>query len=480
VATVKLVKLQAGEAQQDRMLSGFEAYLRDKGESIFLPGEPVTVGRAPGRIDVMGGIADYSGSVVFEGTLGQAAVVAVQPRPDRLLRVKSALLEEQGKPCVVEIPLDRLRQGEESPGYEGARSVLTAREQDRWAAYVLGAIPVLEREGVARLDRGANFLLWSDVPVGVGVASSAAVEVAAMFALVGALRASLEAQRLAALAQVVENQIVGAPCGIMDQVTSALGQSGKLIALRCQPCEVLGLHELPPGVGVFGISSRVEHSVGGEAYTTARVSAFMGLKIILAEMQKRGRPITQKDHYLCNISPRTYREEFRRVMPDAMKGSDFLAAYGETTDPVTRVDPDRTYRVRLGTEHPIFENHRVETFIKCIERAAAGDRTALVEAGGLMYASHYSYGWNCGLGCAETDLLVQLVREQGPERGLYGAKITGGGSGGTVAILAEKRSEDVVRAIASQYEQRTGVTPDIFDGTSPGAYGFGHRTYRLQ
>jgi len=461
-------------------LAGFEAYVRDKGQGFFRPSVPITAARAPARIDVMGGIADYSGSVVLEGTLDRAAVVGFQPRPDRLLRVKSALLEEEGRPCEVEVPLDELRRGNRPLGYQEVRALLTSQQENAWAAYVLGGPVVLETEGIARIEGGADFLLWSDVPVGVGVASSAAVEVAAMFALLSALGIEVPGERFAALAQIVENRIVGAPCGIMDQVTSALGEGGKLLALRCQPCEVLGLRELPPQARVFGISSHVRHSIGGDAYATARVSAFMGLKIIVTELDKRGTRIGDKDHYLCNISPRTYRDEFRRALPDSISGGEFLKRYGETTDTVTRVNPDKTYNVRLGAEHPIFENYRVETFMECMERARSGDRTALVEAGGLMYASHSSYSWNCGLGCEETDLLVSLVRERGPEYGLYGAKVTGGGSGGTVAILADSSAEGAVREIALEYASRTGIAPDIFDGTSPGAYAFGARQYHLE
>ena len=480
-SVMKLVKLSPDSSRPDNgLLDRFEDCLRQKGQTIFSPDVPVTAARGPARIDVMGGIADYSGSLVFEGTLGQAAVVGFQKRRDRVLRVKSTLLEEHAAPCEVELSLDDLRSSDRPLSYAKARTLLTADKDKAWAAYVLGAIPVLEKEAVLRLESGANFLLWSDIPIGVGVASSAAVEVAAMFALVRGMAAELDGQRLAALAQVVENRVAGAPCGIMDQVTSALGEAGKLLALRCQPCDVLGQHELPKEVRVFGISSRVRHSVGGDEYTTARVSAFMGLKVILTEMKKRGMRITKKNHYLCNMPPKAYRRLFRDALPETIRGEEFLKTYGETTDAVTRVNPDKAYRVRLGTEHPIFENYRVETFIECIERAHAGDRTALVEAGGLMYASHLSYGWNCGLGCPETDLLVKLVREQGPERGLYGAKITGGGCGGTVAILADTAAEDTVRAIAAEYEKRTGITPDLFDGTSPGAYAFGERVYRLE
>ena len=454
-----MTKLVGPDSDDAGLLAGFASYLRQKGEGFFRAGVPITVARGPARIDLMGGIADYSGSVVFEGTLGRAAVVGFQPRPDDILRVRSVLLEQQGRPCEVKVRAEELR----ALSYDDARALLTGDDDEAWAAYVLGAPLVLESEGVARLEGGGGFLLWSDVPVGEGVASSAAVEVAAMFALTNSLGLRLPAECLSALAQLVENRVVGAPCGIMDQVTSALGETGRLLALLCRPCRVLGLHELPEQARVFGVSSRVRHSVGGDAYTTARVSAFMGLKIILAEMERRGTPVAEEDRYLCNVTPDTYREEFRAALPETISGSDFLRTYGETTDAVTRVNPDRTYSVRLGAEHPIFENERVQRFIECMERARGEDRAALVEAGELMYASHDSYGRNCGLGCEETDLLVDFVRRRGPAQGLYGAKITGGGSGGTVAILADKDAEATVRQIAADYEGRTGLTPDIFD-----------------
>lgn len=462
------------------LLKRFEDYLLEGGKGYFRPGLPVTAARAPGRIDVMGGIADYSGSVVLEGTLGRAAVLACQERGDRRLRVRSTLLEEQGLPCEVELPLEALREGGRPASHEQAREVLAREPERAWAAYVLGAAVVLEREGMARLNTGMDFLLWSDVPIGVGVASSAAVEVATMYALTNSLGVELQPERLAALAQVVENSVVGAPCGIMDQVTSALGEAGKLLALRCQPCEVLDQVELPPDLAVFGISSRVEHRVGGKAYARARASAFMGLKIILAQMQALGMPITERGRYLCNITPQQYRETFRHVLPESVRGSEFTARWGETPDSVTSVAPDETYSVRAATEHPIYENQRVQAFIECIERARAGDTAALLEAGGLMGESHSSYGHNCGLGCRETDLIADLARARGPAEGIYGARITGGGCGGTVAVLARKDAAETVRAVAAGYEAQTGIRPDIFDSTSPGAYALGPCRYVLE
>ncbi len=473
--------------RRDELLKGFEDYLRREADRVFQLGRAITAGRAPARVDCMGGIADYSGSVVFEGPLRRAAVAAFPPRDDMLLQALSVSADADDEPRRAQFDLRAFRDGDgQMKSYEELSALFARDPEAAWSANVLGAVAVLEKEGLHRFEHGGSFLLWRDLPLGAGVGSSAAMQVAAMFALAEGLGLKVPGVRLSALAQAVENNVVGAPCGIMDQVTSALGEAGKLLALRCQPpagsaadpCELLGQHELPPGVKVFGINSRVHHSVAGTAYATARISAFMGLEIILTEKQKRAEPIAEADAYLCNIEPRRYVEQFRHLIPERMTGADFLDRFGETTDPVTTVDPGATYCVRAGTDHPVFENYRVQAFIECMDRAHAGDRTALVEAGGLMFASHWSYGWNCGLGCEETDLLARLVRERGPERGLYGARISGGGSGGTVAVLAEADAEEAVREVAAEYEARTGRKADVFAGTSPGAYAFGPRRYR--
>jgi L-arabinokinase len=305
------------------------------------------------------------------------------------------------------------------------------------------------------------------------VASSAAIEVAAMRAIDAAYGVGLEGLDLARLCQIVENRVVGAPCGIMDQVTCALGRQGALLALRCQPHDVLGFHVLPAGCQVVGINSKVKHAVGGRRYARARVGAFMGLTIIQRHLG--GDPF---GGCLANITPRQFRSEFHALLPARLRGADFLRQYGETPDPVTEVDPDETYSVRACTAHPIYENDRVQRFVKLLGEAhGPAARKALRAAGRLMYASHWSYGKLCALGSAETDLLTQAVRRRGPDQGLYGAKITGGGSGGTVAILAAADAGDVLREIAVEYERRTGIRlarADLMMGSSPGALAMGH------
>jgi L-arabinokinase len=437
----------------------------------FTPGLPITTARAPGRLDVMGGVADYSGSVVLEAPLARATFCAVQPREDDLVRLWSEGVESEGLTPRWEGRLPAILMG---PGetYADVRQRLTAEPATRWAAYAAGVVTVLHAEGLLPRPVGLTLFLRSNVPLGGGVSSSASVEVAAMSAVCGALRLTLGGLELARLCQRVENLVVGAPCGIMDQVTCALGEEGRLIAIRCRPCEVLGYRELPAGAAVFGIDSKVKHSVGGSRYTRARVAAFMGLKLI------RAMEVGAAFEYLCDLDPTTLRRRCYASLPTRITGEQFLCDYGETEDPVTRIDPTESYPVRGAVEHAVYENHRVQQFMVRLEQAARDPR-ALVAAGRLMYASHWSYGNRIGLGAPETDLLVRLARQTGPAGGLYGAKITGGGSGGTVALLTTPDARPAVEAIAAEYERRTGHAPEILEGTSPGAVQSGLETVVL-
>ena len=139
-----------------------------------------------------------------------------------------------------------------------------------------------------------------------------------------------------------------------------------------------------------------------------------------------------------------------------------MRKYGETDDPVTRVDPAETYSVRGAVEHARYENDRVLRFKSLLEQNPVEPRL-LTRAGQLMYGSHWSYGRRIGLGAAETDLLVRLAREAGPTAGIYRAKITGGGSGGTVALLTSELARPTVERIAAGYARLTGRTPQVLE-----------------
>src|SRR5262249_19022974 len=130
--------------------------------------------------------------------------------------------------------LGELFEGNMPVNYATARARLTASKTQTWAAYILGSPVAVARELNTPFERGANILVDSSVPLGKGVSSSAAIEIATLRALTAALGIATEGYDLAVLGQIVENQVVGAPCGLMDQLTSALGQAHHFLRIRCQ------------------------------------------------------------------------------------------------------------------------------------------------------------------------------------------------------------------------------------------------------
>ena len=208
------------------------------------------------------------------------------------------------------------------------------------------------------------------------MSSSAALEVATMQALTHLAGSILEGAELARLCQMAENLVVGAPCGIMDQMTSALGRTDALLALHCQPAEVKGFVELPPSIGFWGIDSGIRHAVSGSDYTSVRTGAFMGYRIIAEEAGLRVSDQTDDgvlriddtrwSGYLANLTPEEFDRDFASRLPEMMRGEDFLKQYGGTTDRITRVDPRRIYAIRQPTAHPIREHARVRRFAEIL------------------------------------------------------------------------------------------------------------------
>ena len=450
----------------------------------FRAERPIRVSRAPGRLDVMGGIADYTGSMVCELPLDRAAAVALQERDDGAVQVMSFNLHDAHQPFTLRIPLDALA----SNSADELRREFNEPGR-KWAGYVVGCLFVLHEQGLVDLrdsrHRGISLALYSSVPLGAGVSSSAAIEVATMMNLLDhfALRGRVDPMRVAAMCQRVEHAIVGAPCGIMDQVTSCAGEAGALLRMICQPHELLTPLRLPDNVRVIGINSNVKHSVGGGAYGRTRCAAFMAHKMILELMRRAGQMTGRTlerdpmNGYLANLDPDDYKKYFRPRLPEWMKGRDFVEKFGSTIDTATSVDAATDYPVQHAADHHILEARRVRHFAQLLEEATAvppGTREQgkpLDMAGHLMYASHLSYTNDAMLGAPECDELVALVKQHEPA-GLYGAKITGGGSGGTVAVLADvsPRADEAIVNIMREYEKATGHEPELFNGTSAGAW----------
>jgi L-arabinokinase len=217
----------------------------------------------------------------------------------------------------------------------------------------------------------------------------------------------------------------------------------------------------------------------------ARVGAFMGYSIIARQLgltpedlqaarQTQNRELLPFQGYLANIAVTDFEAHYLPLLPEKLTGEEFIDHYGTTIDAVTTVQPAAVYRVKACTAHPVYENNRVWRFRKIIEDLSApglaDPAELLVKAGHLMYASHQSYS-DCGLGDARTDELVALVKAAGPAQGLYGAKVTGGGSGGTVCILTYgDPGLAAAKEIHRHYCTQHGLQVLFFEGSSNGGY----------
>ena len=294
-----------------------------------------------------------------------------------------------------------------------------------------------------------------------------------------AFEIEIQPRELALLCQKTENLVVGAPCGIMDQMSVVCGRENELLSLVCQPAELQSPVNIPREIAFWGIDSGIRHQISGADYGTVRTGAFMGYRIIadLAGLEvKKAEPgvVRIKDEkwqgFLANITPAEFEEKFDAQLPYEISGAEFLARYKGITDTVTKVLPDKIYPIFYPTAHPVYENARVGKFAGLLEKET--DEKTLKHLGELMFASHASYS-ACGLGSDGTDLLVGLVKEIGYGRGLYGAKITGGGSGGTVAVLGHQSAGEIIKQVSKKYYIKTGFKPYIFSGSSPGAEAFG-------
>jgi len=441
------------------------------------PAHPdLSVARAPGRLDVMGGIADYTGSLVCELPIDCGAAVAVQRRDDHRIVIQT-FNEEMGEGAErrVELSMDEFYGTAALLPVETLQALFGGARH--WAAYFAGAFPVLAKQKkVTRRTTGVNIACYSTVPIGAGLASSAAVTCAALSALTAAFNIVLEPLEIAVLAQKIEQQLAGAPCGVMDQVTAMLGKKDHLLLLRCQPHNVEGYAPIPDGLVFAGIRSDVKHLVNGAAYRRARVSAFIAQAMIARMYADFGVKKDPTRGYLANVTPAMLEKYFRAILPERISGKAFIEAYGGTADRATAVDPAETYYPRAAAEHHIGENQRVQAFAGLIgELGRTGDAAArkelAIRAGALMVESHRSYSVNAHLGTSETDLLVELLMQRGADAGFYGAKITGGGNGGTVAVLAEAgdRVNAGLAEICAEYGKRTGLKPVLVMGSSAGA-----------
>lgn len=413
-----------------------------------------------GRLDVMGGIADYSGSMVLQMPIKQKATVLVGHRGYNQLHIKTLDMSANNELFIdlEELPKD----------YKEANEYLKQIEGGDWAAYVVGCVLAITKEKHLKLG-GLDILVQSEVPFGKGVSSSAAIEVATLKALGELFSVEFVGTELPLLAQKAENLVVGAPCGLMDQLASYFGQDNYLLPILCQPDKVYSAIKIPDNLYFVGIDSGIRHAVSGASYGEVRTAASMGFSIIAQKngVAKQNLKSNQHHHlpysgFLSNISPSQYESKYAKSL-DSMYGKDFLNDFGVVTDTLANIKPDTYYNIKACTQHPIYENHRVRFFIELLKGLTDTNyQDILPLMGELMYQSHQSYN-KCGLGNEFTDMIVEIAYSKGTNSGVYGAKITGGGSGGTVCLMVYGEKGLIsAKEILKLYQKQTNQESLVF------------------
>jgi L-arabinokinase len=443
----------------------------------FSARRPIFISRAPGRLDLMGGNVDYSGGLVFEAPIREATWAAAQLRDDDLICLVNPQMAESGWQAQVERPLASVDDEQD------LRSFVNQSPSTRWTAYVLGVFHWLRKRWPVEASRGITVFLRSEVPLNKGVSSSAAVEVATMKAAAAAYGIELKGIELAEACQWVENVIAESACGIMDQATSVLGKQGHILPLLCQPCQLSEPVRLPEDFSLWAIDSGAKHEVTGIEYEAARAAGFVGYGMICGwegiptRFDETGSIPRYTDPrwngYLCNLSPSAFRSLYEMRLPETVSGDELLRAGATHPDPFTQIRSGVTYRVRNCTRYAVEEHQRIELFVELLRGSeqAASERVGRL-LGDLMLQSHWSYT-ECGLGAKATDKIIALVREElGPQK-LYGAKITGGGAGGTVAVLGSSDAQASFNRVVERYAEHLGAEPYVFTGSSQGADEFG-------
>jgi len=235
---------------------------------------------------------------------------------------------------------------------------------------------------------------------------------------------------------------------------------------------------LPSGVQFLGIDFGTRQEDAESRFDHARTCAAIGQVLIDRILRHESPDVRQVKGRPTPVSVADYVEKVRDRIPTKLKGADFLALYPDARSLIPSLDPAGVYKVRSRTEHPIYEFARCRQFLECLHRACRnGDMEALIQAGELMYSSHWSYGQRCALGSAEADFVVSHLRRLGPQSGIFGAKMSGIGCGGVVVVFArsKEKSEAAIESTLQLHEKKFGRKARALFDSSPGGWLTGAR-----
>jgi galactokinase len=349
---------------------------------------------APGRINLIGEHTDYSAGFVLPASLALGTWTVAAPRDDRTIRVLS-----EGQQETATFALD----------------VAPRAARKDWSDYVAGVTWALQQAGCKL--RGADLLVASDVPMGSGLSSSAALEVSVAHALLAVADASLGRLEIARACQRAENEFVGARCGIMDQFAATHGEPGRALLLDCASY-VWKSAPLPATHFFVVANTLVRHALAHGEYNVRRAEAEELVDSMLHRMPQRSR--------LAELS------------------------VAESNELIRELPATLARRLR----HIVSENRRVH------EAYAALDSGNVTQLGQLLVASHESLRNDYEVSCLELDLLVEIALGV---PGVLGARMIGGGFGGcTLTLVEAEHVESLLNQLRVNYVQRTGKEPATY------------------
>jgi galactokinase len=345
-------------------------------------------------VNLIGEHTDYNDGFVMPAALDFFTWVRLSPLEQHKLQIYSENFNEE-----VEIDLD-------NPNLA---------RRGHWSDYPVGVAVTLERAGYR--VRGASLRIRGDVPIGSGLSSSAAIEVATACALTANSGLKIDTRELALLCQRAENEFVGARVGIMDQFVSLFGQAQHALLLDCRSLE-FKLLPLPDNVRLIICNTMVKHELASSAYNERREQCESGVRV-LAQFYPNV-------HALRDVTIEQL-EQHRSELPEVI------------------------YR---RCRHVVTENARV------LEAGDALEQHDLNRFGQLMGESHVSLRDDYEVSADELDLMVELAQKVD---GVYGARMTGGGFGGSTVNLVKEEKADEFRAhVSDEYERVTGLKPEIY------------------
>lgn len=357
--------------------------------------------RAPGRVNLIGEHTDYNDGFVLPMAINRQTCVAGARRTDRKVRFHTLDLNRSA-----EFDLD-------------AESVIT---RGSWTNYVEGVAREIERDGI-RLA-GADLLITSDVPVGAGLSSSAALEISVGFCLLALSNAEIDRVKLALAGQRAEHEFTGARTGIMDQFIAARGQTGHALLIDCRSLEATPVPLDSSQIVIVICDTGVKHNLASSEYNRRRADCEQGVELLR--------------EFLPDI----------RALRD-VSATEFALYEDRLPEPVRR-------RCR----HVITENART---LRAVEALRRDD---LKEFGNLMFASHASLQHDYEVSCVELDTLVRIATDA---QGVYGARMTGGGFGGcTVNLVRRSHLEEFQQTILREYRRATNRDARIYISEAAG------------